>query len=85
MSAPPKVKPPRPGPAAEGARNNTGASIIGDAAQLDKLRATITARLALKGYALHELACGGYVIASAAGTRYAADLRAASAFAEALE
>lgn len=41
---------------------------------------TLRARLALRGYSLHELSCDGYLIARWNLTRCAPDLRAVSAF-----
>jgi hypothetical protein len=57
---------------------------IGDAAPIDKRFSTLQARLALRGYALHRLAHGGYLIARHDRTSYAPDLRGVGAFAEGL-
>jgi hypothetical protein len=65
--------------------NTTGdAAIISDAPSVDKRFATLQARLALRGYALHRLTCGGYLIARHDRTSYAPDLRGVGAFAEGL-
>lgn len=54
--------------------------IVGDGTGVDKKFATLAAHLALKGFALHRLTCGGYLIARWDRTAYAPDLRGVSAF-----
>ena len=46
----------------------------------EKLRATLAAHLALKGYALHELSCGGYLISRWDRTSHCSDLGAVHGF-----
>ena len=57
-------------------------SIVGDGNDIDKKFATIAAHLALRGFALHKLTCGGFLIARWDRTAYAPDLRGVNAFLE---
>lgn len=52
-------------------------------ADLDAARksfVTLQARLASRGYALHELSCGGYLVARHDGTAHLADLHGVACF-----
>jgi hypothetical protein len=50
----------------------------------DKRFANLAAQLALKGFSLYPLACGGYLIARHDRSSYAPDLRAVDGFLEAM-
>ncbi len=63
-------------------QNKTDDLIIGGEAALDKRFATLSAHLALRGFALHRLTCGGYLIARWDQTAYLPDLRGVSCFLE---
>ena len=56
------------------------ASIIGHDADERKTLSTLAALLARKGYSLHELACGGFLIARFDRTAHCSDLGAVRAF-----
>lgn len=60
----------------------TDTAIIGNDPDIIKRFATLQALLALKGFAVHKLSCGGYLIARWDLSTYAPDLRGLSAFAE---
>ena len=57
-------------------QTKTDASIIGHDADERKARSTLAAMLAMKGYSLHELACGGFLIARFDRTAHCSDLGA---------
>lgn len=63
----------------------TDSRIIGSQDFADKRLATIAAQLELKGFALHRLTCGGFLIARWDRYTYCPDVRAAAAFLERVE
>ena len=58
----------------------TNSSIIGHPDTERKAVATLAARLAFMGFSLHELACGGFLIARWDRTAHCSDLHAVAAF-----
>ena len=54
--------------------------IVGDCEDERKQQSTLAARLALRKYTLHELACGGFLIARWDRTAHCSDLGAVVAF-----
>ena len=60
------------------------ASIIGHSADERKAQSTLAAMLAMKGYSLHELAFGGFLIARWDGSVHCSDLGAVRRFYERL-
>ena len=52
-------------------KQSLDSAITGD---IDKALSAITARLMAKGYSLHELACGGYLVARWDRTLHCSDL-----------
>jgi hypothetical protein len=61
-------------------QNEYERTIVADRMATDKGFARIAAHLALAGFALRPLACGGFLIAKFDHTSYAPDLHAAAAF-----
>ena len=78
MSAP-DVQTPVGGPASAD-QMNTDDNTVGDGDAQRKRLANISAYLALNGFALHQLSCGGYLISRWDRTSFAPDLRCAEAF-----
>lgn len=58
----------------------TNTTIVSDLDADRKHLATLTAHLALKGFSLHELACGGFLVARWDRTLRCPDLHAVRAF-----
>ena len=70
-------------PAATGhsANENTNTAILSTAQKTGKTEATLIAKLALRGFAVHRLEVGGYLVAKWNLTRHCADLSELESFA----
>lgn len=60
----------------------SGKQIVADLMDRDKRFSTLAAHLAFRGYSLHPLSCGGYLIARHDRSTYAPDLRGVAGFLE---
>lgn len=79
MSAP-EVRTPGGSRASAGQTTEDAAIICRDDDGGRKSFATLAAQLAIRGYSLHELACGGYLIARWDRTLHCSDLGGVRAF-----
>lgn len=62
----------------------TNAPIVGDDPAHIKLRAELSTRVTLGGYQLHELSCGGFIVARHDFSQFAPDLRSVQCLAKRL-
>ena len=70
------------GPARQVANENTNTAILSTAQKTGKTEATLIAKLALRGFAVHRLEVGGYLVAKWNLTRHCADLSELESFAQ---
>lgn len=67
--------------APEAATQKVEGSIVSDREQERKHEATLMAKLALRGHAVHRIATGGYLVCRHGYVKHCADLEALQAFA----
>lgn len=79
----PETRTPRLDPEAN-AEEGTEAAILassGESCNVSKRRANVIAALAIRGFAVHELSCGGFLVARWNLSRHCASLEALTQFA----
>lgn len=76
---------PRTVASGSGAQGTDSTEILDDEAGVRKLRATLAARLALRGRELHPLAGGGFLVLGGGSVAHLGDLGAVKRFVAAME